>query len=101
MKKLNISGSIQRKTLIQITLESLEDVLKHAVVNRAAWGRGAVLVLQGVYLFYFFFNRAAWSRGAVLVLHGVYFFNRAAVGVRGLWFTLGFLTARPGAEARF
>ena len=27
--------------------------------------------------------------------------NRAAVGVRGLCFTFGFLTARPGADARF
>ena len=36
MKKLNISGSIQRKTLIRSTLESLEDVLKHAVIRSGA-----------------------------------------------------------------
>ena len=36
MKKLNISGSIQRTTLIRNTLESLEDVLKHAVIRSGA-----------------------------------------------------------------
>ena len=36
MKKLNFSGSIQRKTLIRSTLESLEDVLKHAVIRSGA-----------------------------------------------------------------
>ena len=36
MKKLDISGSIQRKTLIRSTLESLEDVLKHAVIRSGA-----------------------------------------------------------------
>ena len=36
MKKLNFSGSIQRKTLIQSTLESLEDVLKNAVILSGA-----------------------------------------------------------------
>ena len=36
MKKLNISGSIQRKTLIRSTLESLEDVQKHAVIRSGA-----------------------------------------------------------------
>ena len=36
MKKLNFSGSIQRKTLIRSTLESLEEVLKHAVIRFGA-----------------------------------------------------------------
>ena len=36
MKKLNISGSIQRKTLIRSTLESLEDVQKHAAIRSGA-----------------------------------------------------------------
>ena len=36
MQKLNFSGSIQRKTLIRSTLESLEDVLKHAVIRSGA-----------------------------------------------------------------
>ena len=47
-------------------------VLHGFVFNRASWGLGAVLVLDGVYLF--FCNRTAWGRGAALVLHGVYFF---------------------------
>ena len=37
MKKLNFSGSIQWKTLIRNTLESLEDVLKHAVILSGAF----------------------------------------------------------------
>ena len=36
MQKLNFSCSIQQKTLIQSTLESLEDVLKHAVIRSGA-----------------------------------------------------------------
>ena len=36
MQKLNFSGSIQRKTLIRSTLESLEDVLKIAVIRSGA-----------------------------------------------------------------
>ena len=36
MKKLNCSGFIRRKTLLRSTLESLEDVLKHAVIRSGA-----------------------------------------------------------------
>ena len=36
MKKINFSGSIQGKTLIRSTLESLEDVLKIAVIRSGA-----------------------------------------------------------------
>ena len=68
------------------------------LLNRAAVGWA---VSCSAFSLFCFVNRAAWGRGAVLVLHGV-FFNRAAVGVRGSSFTRGlFLTARPGAEERF
>ena len=36
MKKLKISGYIQRRTLIRSSLESLEDALKHAVISSDA-----------------------------------------------------------------
>ena len=36
MKKINISGSIQRKTLIRSSLESLVNALKHAVIRSDA-----------------------------------------------------------------
>ena len=36
MKKLNISGSIQRKVVIRSSLESLVNALEHAVIRSGA-----------------------------------------------------------------